>query len=523
MQADLKLLHQGKGITKLREDNTNYQLQLASPVQLYDLAKSFKLDINFKDNQPEQVTKLDLGSIKQPVFDVDEGFISLNYAKDMENQFNNPPIGPIARGFVCLHCNRKGPQYHTMNCKIGCDNSLVVLSEEGARFYEQNKDKLKLTESQLKEMESAFVVLKDVRRRAGQRAVAKSNCIFRNSVNLIYKHSNGKKATVKIFESGIISVLKCSNINPIKQALEKKLNNEIIETNVTSMDYSCRIIPESEIHTFMVDLKEMKRFIYFDNSTVIDNTEGQVLSQSGSKTNPYYIIKYNGLLNINCTIMQRGSIQYTISVNKNKNVSMKNFVKDFHERLLQQIIPHLQQIIKIDTTFVPSKQERNEYNTYDRKAPQASNNRQDVIERPEPYSFYGRCPENSYSFPGGIMRKDKRWEPHCYKIKKSGQFTLDFIHFVLKYGFPDQPYKTNLAEKYNIHNPDNLSAVVHQGTDIIQQRRFAGLMSYSVADLIKIVETADSIKKVNSRVYSLDGTNKLVDYNYTQKMIKDLT
>ena len=175
---------------------------------------------------------------------------------------------------------------------------------------------------------------------------------------------------------------------------------------------------------------------------------------------------------------KKGSIQLRASFIK----------KDSNDKLdisiLKQVYNFINTIIPKNNIYIPDfsfkDKETNEYNTIDSSRPKECR----IQDRPDPYTFKGKCKPGYYVAPWGKKRRtDGLYEPCCYKINKSGDSSLENINKMILNGFPNEKQ----AKKYEVDNPDIKAAVYYPGTNIRYQRRFKGLKDLEENDLNTII------------------------------------
>ena len=260
-------------------------------------------------------------------------------------------------------------------------------------------------------------------------------------------------------------------------------------------------------------------FVFNGTEYLIDKyyfNSGDKMSKSNKMTNPY--ISFNMLMNsfkINVMIYKRGVVQLRLSHLKSKETTKE----PLEYSILQQVYRFLKgifsNIIQNSENIIVSEQEKPKkfgiHNMIDGGQPKMCADREGL--RPVPYSFYGACPmQNYYVRPMGLKRPDGKYEPCCYKIKKSGKDSLKQIEYNQKHGYP------NSTNPDNIPDPDNLSATFTPGTRAQESRRYPGLLNTSKDELMKCLEDFGYIgKETIFDEYSDFQSGVLKEYNKLTK------
>ena len=144
------------------------------------------------------------------------------------------------------------------------------------------------------------------------------------------------------------------------------------------------------------------------------------------------------------------------------------------------------------------KEKKGILNMVDGNQPIVCHNHKGYELRPVPYSFYGTCPMDSYYVrPKGKKRPDGKFEPCCYKIKKSGKDSIKTINQNFINGYKE------------IEDPDTLSAVFIPGTKTIESRRFNGLNDLTEKQLLDYMEKTGYIGK-QSKFFKKGKETKLL-------------
>jgi len=436
------------------------------------------------------------------------GFISKSYDQNVpEFVYNYPPIGPIPEFFECIICEEIGPHSHDINCTRPNESSLY-LTEKGSLVYN-------------KPTGTSYKLL--IKKR-GQKKVVSTNVKsgrFPGFVILKYENENNTFTTVKIGKNGAINI---SSGNFVNKRLEPDLVKKINQTDALLDKKEVYHIDPSISSTYIINSqfnlypKEEKVFINLDaidlnlwktplfktkintiyyfvikrKKYIIENyhyNSGNDATKSNKQSNPY--IQFTMILNepfkINIQIYKRGAVQMRLMYT----------TEDFETRIrnplqldtIEEVYVFLKELFTIliinssETNFPIivseiEKERKGILNMVDKGQPQVCHNRKGRELRPVPYSFYGVCPmENHYVRPEGKKRPDGKFEPCCYKIKKSGPDSISAI---------EQRYREGFNE--NIPDPDTLSAIFIPGTKIIESRAFKGLNMLTEKQLLDSLE-----------------------------------
>jgi len=476
-------------------------------LNLKKLVENFKLDIEINS---EGII------IKTPNL---PAFISKSYYQSKpEYAFNDPPKGPIPLFFECIHCEQQGPHFHLKTC-IKPFESSMYLSEAGEEKYKK----------------SAGTSYKLIIKKRGQKKIISTsvkNQRFSDNVELVYENENETHTIVKIGKNGVINIISANFENKsIESDLLKKinqsgsLNESEYHDNVFKIDKSIsytyvilaqfNLYPKDNISLFInlealnlnlwetpLFKQKMNGHIFFVISPKryqVQNyryNSGNIISKSNKQTNPFIQFDLiNGVFKIGILIYKKGAVQIRLSY-LDKNFDEKvghplilstleeayTFLKKLFEILIQDSSETNYPIIVSEV--VPEK--KGILNMVDGKQPLVCHNRKGYELRPDPYSFYGKCPMNNYYVrPEGKKRPDGLFEPCCYKIKDSGKDSKKAI---------DERYYSGYKD---IQNPDKLSAVFIPGTKTIESRRFDGLNDLTKKQLLDFMEEYGYIGKKN--------------------------
>lgn len=477
------------------------------PLNLTKLVENFALDVEIDNHGVPGY----LHSPPRPAF------ISKSYYQSIpEYAYNYPPKGPIPVYFECLYCEQVGPESHLTDCKRPFESSLV-LTQEGEPVFKKNAG-----------TSYKLVVVKRGQKKTISTDV--KNQKFSNNIDLIYENENRGHTTVKIGKNGTINVISAQyNDRTIIDNLIKKIN-KVQEYTVLSNDMyivlaQFQLYPKNDI--YFVNLKAIDLNLWhtplfkqkingqyvFKIGNKMYNVEnyrynpGNITSKSNRSTNPFIQFDIvSGIYKIGILIYRKGAVQMRLSyLNKSENT------EPLHVRTLQEVYTFLKQlftilIINSSETNYPiivteaEKEKKGILNTIDGRQPQVCHNRKGYELQPVPYSFYGKCPiQGFYVRPEGKKRPDGKFEPCCYKIKKSGKDSVDYINGLLREGF-------------TVPEPDTLSAIYKPGTKIIESRGFKGLQSFNEKELIDFIEKAGYIGQQS--VFSVKK-----DYTVYQKSV----
>jgi len=472
-------------------------------LNLKKLVQNFKLDINEK-----------LNYIKKPPR---PAFVSKSYYQNNpEFSYNYPPKGPIPLYFECIYCEQEGPQFHLEDCKKPFESSLY-LTEAGEKKYS-------------KPVGTSYKLI--VKKRGQKKIISTSvkNQRFSDNVELVYENENETHTIVKIGKNGVINIISANfeNKSIISDILKKinetgAINESEYHSDVFKIDkdttYTYIILAQFNLypkeHTlFYINLNAINLNLwdtplfkqkingktYFkigSKKYQIENyryNSGNIISKSNKQTNPF--IQFDIILQhfkVGVLIYKKGAVQMRLSYLD------KKFEQKIDHPLtldtLSEVYLFLKQLFKIliqnssETEYpiivneiVPEK--KGIRNMVDGKQPLVCQNHKGYELRPVPYSFYGKCPmDNYYVRPEGKKRPDGKFEPCCYKIKKTGQDSIETIN-------------NNFINGYkSIEDPDTHSAVFTPGTKIVESRRFKGLNDLTQTQLLDSMEQLNYIGK----------------------------
>ena len=505
---DLKILTYSMLINN--NGNPNKKKSDLNYIDLDKLVRDFPLDMQYSRPKWEPYGKL-------------PGFISKNYYQSTpETGYNYPPNGPIDEHFICTYCKQSGPNFHSVECKRPFESSLVLNKEFDG-----------------KPRGSSYL---SIIKKPGQKKVVTDSLKsekYTGSVQCMYQYTDFTKARALVAKNGTINIISANwSDNTLPSLVVDKINkSNALTSEYPKKEYSVQSkymyqifsqfqlfadkaankLNLSALNKGLWESHRFKRVINGEDVFMLDTVEnyfiireysfnsGETESRSGFHTNPY--IKFNmveGNIKTSVQILQRGSVQLFMGfINKEILGPVP-----LSEKLLQKMYSFIREMLSRLIEGIVIKQEvvtKEEYNTIDGRRPQAC--RGDI--RPVPYSFYGTCSDPDYYVaPRGLQRPDGKFEPCCFKKKKTGKDSVTRYRNILKHGYPDE-----LAEKYfeNVPDPDNLSAVYSPGTKIPESRRFKGLMDLSKEHLLECIEQSGYMDTDNT--YIVIKNEILKDYS----------
>jgi hypothetical protein len=437
-------------------------------LNLENLVQSFPLDINLDaDNIP--------GYINNPPGP--PAFISKSYYQSTPDLgYNYPPIGPIDKGFVCLFCEQRGPEYHGVNCERPFDTSLVLTAEGAQQF---------LTAAgtpKYKEGDSYKLVVK----KRGQRKVTSGSIKserFTDNITFIYKNENNANTTIRVAKNGSINILSGSFFNDnIAKQLIKKIN----QTDALNLEEYRKVYPDAKkfeidprityktllaaqfniypreniqsfinlgaLNTNLWETTVYKKNVKGNNVFMVDTANnyyiindyrynsGGTKSKSNKPTNPFIqFVMADPNINytkINVMIYKRGSVQLKISysddvaVDKSKNQLVQAFLVKAYKFLKQLLENVIEAASETNYPIIDTEAEKPPKGIVNMRPhpitgkvyqPQLCQDRKGRLVRPVPYSFYGQCPMPGYYVPPrGNKRADGRYEPCCEQLTETG-------------------------------------------------------------------------------------------------------
>lgn len=471
-------------------------------LNLEKLVKEFKLDINLKNNIPE---------IKHyPAFISKSYYQTQNLRKNKsEFSYRYPPKGKIEYDFVCEFCDRKGPQYHTVNCWRPFNSSLILINKT-------NKYKGA-------EIGTSYDLIV---RKSGQKKVISKRTrsqIYFDNVEIFYENENQQKSVIRIANNGNINIISAfMDDNELPGLIVYRIN-EALNSNFTITD-SYKYLISAQFNIFPINLQKeffinlnilssnlvlvFKKKIKgkdvlmlngnnYYNLTKYKYNSGDKLSKNNKITNPYIqFILTEQNIKINIMIYNRGAVQLRASY-----VNAENRTSPLEYSILEKIYSFLKKML---TTVIIYSNESNHdiiindikdekrppkiLNMVDGKQPQKCHNRPGSGDsRPVPYSFYGTCPTEGY-YVKGLKRSDGKYEPCCRKLKtnKSSPDYIGRYENILLNGYPDGLF----GEKVK---PGD-SAIFIEGSKKVEPRNFPGLNNMPKEDLLKFTQSEGYIK-----------------------------
>jgi len=507
-------------------------------LNLEKLVTNFQLDITLKDNVPE--LKSVPAFISKSYYQIQ----NLNRADKSDFSYNYPPKGPIEPGFMCVYCEREGPNYHKESCRRPFNSSLVLSrvsdrfkgAEEGTRY-----DLLVKKSGQKK------IVSKRARSQT-----------FTDNVEILYENEMGQHTTVRISRNGVINIISAQmNDTDLPELIFYRINktNAVLNSPFKINDSyrylisaQFNLIPENRQKDLLIDLNTLNANLwnvfrkkvqgkdafmvgsasnyYFINK--YNYNSGEQYSRSNKMTNPY--IQFNLIdfdVKIHVMIYKRGAVQLRGShldpeSTDELNYSILEKIYIFLKQLLEEVISYSSEAgYDIITNEVKSVKKSKIPNMVDGKQPKMCHNRSGTVAgsgdfRPVPYSFYGTCPMDGY-YVKGIKRPDGKYEPCCRKLKSDPK-SPDFIgryHNNILNGYPDGLFDETVT-------PGD-SAVFVPGTKIVEPRSYPGLNNMNENELRNFMESAGYLRdsSVFEKEYSSFKQNLKLP-KFTFKPIKPL-
>ena len=443
------------------------------------------IDISKTVNKKSKHSFLDLEKLVKN-FKLDKSFISKSYYQsDPVLGYNDPPIGPIPVGFMCLYCYQEGPDNHLISCTDPFDD-LLVLSSAGTKVYPKYEES------------SSHMTIVKKRGQSKVRSTSVKARKFTDNVTLIYTSDKQQKCTIRIAKNGSINIISAQSDNT---DLPNKIVKKINETGSLTQEYpypkfkienelTYKYLIRGQFNLYPVDNKKeyyinlgvldtyLKKYIgeVFDNYIVSEYSynSGDTKSKSGNRTPPLtkFMLTNKKMIDITVLISNRGTVQLIGSYNKNPDGQLQDGdltdVYELLKDLFNEIIRENKEIIGQTPVSLPAFSINNM-----RDGGQPKNCRPE--NRPFPYSFYGKCKtKGQYIRPEGVKRSDGTYEPCCYNIKAHGKDSRD-------------NYKNTLEKGYSVPEITE-SAVFTPGTKTIESRVFKGLLSFKREDLIECIQ-----------------------------------
>jgi hypothetical protein len=530
----LKLLTYSRLLNNIDQQKEKNEKSKYTFLNLKKLVENFKLDIQ-------------LDSQGLPVYKFLPAFVSKSYYQsNPEYAFNDPAKGPIPLFFECIYCDQEGPKFHLKNCVKPFESSLY-LAESGEERYKK----------------PAGTSYKLIVKKRGQKKVISTsvkNQKFLDNVELMYENENETHTTIKIGKNGVINIISANFENKsIESDLLRKINQSgaLIESeyhdNVLKIDKNMsytyiilaqfNLYPKDQTSLFInlealnlnlweTPLFKQKKgsqtfFVILPKKYQVQNyryNSGNIISKLNKQTNPFIQFDLiDGIFKIGILIYKKGAVQMRLTyLDKNFNKKVEYplqvdtleeiyiFLKKLFEILIEDSSTTNYPIIVSEV--VPEK--KGILNMIDGGQPKMCQNRKGAEIRPVPYSFYGTCPINGYYVrPMGVKRPDGKFEPCCYKIKKSGFDSKKEI---------DQRFINGFNK--DIPDPDILSAVFIPGTKTVENRGFKGLNNFTQEQLLDFMEEYGYIGKKNpfSKTKSKENFKYLFEgFSYYSKECKN--
>jgi len=443
-------------------------------------------------------------------FKLDTSFISKSYYQSIpEYTFNDPAKGPIPLFFECIHCEQKGPEYHLKDCIKPFESSLY-LTEQGEEQFKR----------------TAGTSYKLIVKKRGQKKIVSTsvkNQRFSDNLEIIYQNEFGNRTIIKIGKNGVINIISANyeGKNFIDRLFKKinetsALNQSEYNSSVFKLDPSISYVylvlvqfnlyPKDQTNLYInlnaidrnlwdTPLFKQKRgsktyFVIGAEKYQIENyryNSGDIVSRSDKQTNPFIQFDIiDSIFKIGILIYKKGAVQMRLSYLDKSfgektqfplNLETLKSVYKFLKRLFEILITSASETNYPIIVTEAQPERKGILNMVDGGQPKVCQNRKGRELRPEPYSFYGKCPMSGYYVrPEGKKRPDGLFEPCCYKIKDSGKDSKKYIEGLYRNGYKE------------IEDPDKLSAVFIPGTKTIESRRFNGLEDLTQEQLLNCMD-----------------------------------
>lgn len=432
------------------------------------IAKRLPLDSVEIDKTHHQIINLNKDGISQIRY----------YDATREESYCNPPGIPagsvIPEGCICLSCEKSNNSFHKKNCSnpvwsnvVNIDDKLEICGNVSSKRGPLPKEKIqKQKEGQINGLSIQYKY--------------KSKTILFNlhiTGEMIIRHmpfqNNIRK---KIIDDFILKINRIDNIiiNPELWGSDKYVIKNLNISNINFTYYpfeqnsGCKIKLKNfyDNHISYLENDETDDILVKDINYKIPikglRTRNEILISLLLKENQHVV---------KITIYESGFIQIFISqcnkVHLRKNLCEKITNKNITNKDIELLENWLMEYI-MDPYFddeeeyiippskrpkVSKKLHKKFYQNVDEAAPITCNNRKDVILRPNPYSFYGKCSKGYFIFPGGNDRGDskkaaKLHEPCCSKITQSNK------NIVMNYIINGFPQNNKEKEEYNVGDND---------------------------------------------------------------------
>lgn len=476
------------------------------------------IDQSRENNKKSQYSFLNLKNLVEN-FKLDNSFVSKSYYQNIpEYAFNDPPKGPIPEHFECIHCEQEGPDDHLKTCIKPFESSLYLTDSGESKYKRPSGTSYRL-----------------IVKKRGQKKVVSTNVKnqrFSDNVEIFYKNENETSTIIKIGKNGAINVISANftESRDLLKNLFKKINESdaLNQENYgsdtfkidKSMSYVYLILAQFNLYPrelvnlfinlealnlnlwetpFVKQKKGVKTFFVTGRERyVVENyryNSGNITSRSNKTTNPFiqFDLITEEYFKVGVLVYKKGAVQMRLSYLDKSFRDREAFaltpeilrpVYEFLKKMFQLIIENSSETNYpiIVNEVVPEK--RGILNMVDGTQPKVCHNRPGYELRPVPYSFYGTCPMQGYYVrPDGKQRPDGKFEPCCYKIKKSGRDSQDYINRLYKDGYKE------------VQDPDLLSAVFIPGTKTVESRRFNGLNDLTQQQLLDFMESTGYIGK----------------------------
>ena len=442
------------------------------------------------------------------------------YVSNPLQKFENPPANPILENYYCINCKSIGPLYHEQTC-IKPDNS----SLKNCSTY---KDYIRVTrgrEKVIKQRDThgsfpntlVMKFLVDLGNKDNETKELEAR--LSNEGKLVFlgvPYMNSKKETEDLIYS--IHEMVLNKFSELTEEDIRLSDPQIIymrgQFNLLPLDKSkgAAVTANNKINLnqfSQVSEKKFKlkseQFKFTEDYTVKWNSDkkpgfeyntGKITKQN-TNTASLLILRFRNIsdsVNITVQIYNGGAVQM-IATPANTNNDNNDNDSDFQENLLttqkfntfvKNFREWIDKNINLSLFIIEGEKTKKKYNT----VTTGKNNRMVAPKcrpenRPDPYSFYGKCPTNQYIFPAGKPYnydingvKTKLYEPCCQVMKKGTEEQLKKYYL---YGFPGSEAE---RIKYQIGETDSTDKAK---TLTMESRRF-GLTHRSKTGLLKCIE-----------------------------------
>lgn len=266
-------------------------------------------------NLKQMVQEIPLGKIDENVTLNKKSLYLSNKKRGVFFGYNDPPIGPIDKGFECTICENSGPSNHKKTCQDPFRTSLV-LEETGVPFNNIPKNVLKQMGIKTRVSDKKGI----------------NNVGYKNDVFLTFGYKN-YNPLVHISPNGLIYIVKAPIellnkfdqiiIRVLNKVLDDKINYDPSKSKTTMITSTKRFIPKNSLDIFDMGKLDLllDRPRFFDFS--IRNYEyisDQNLARSKRSSISFTMTIPDQPFKVSLSLYKQGGIQIYLSTCTRKNI-----------------------------------------------------------------------------------------------------------------------------------------------------------------------------------------------------------